>query len=462
MNDIGRLWKFVLGTLLCSGGATACDGFLEVELPGQLAEEGVFDPTLAPTILEGVISAYECGFSTLAAQYQSGAESVWWRATGFYGGAAEFNAPRAGNGGGCGAGNTDTGNWYVPYQGARVMGERLYERLGVWTDDEVPNRQKLMAETAVYVGALYNALGELFCEVAVDVGPAMTPTETLEISEEWLTRAIEDIGAVNDFSTTRTSSLLQLAHLLRARVRLTLGNNTGAASDAQLIQPNFVAWVTREPSVQERWNKFFNAMNTNRMGTIAGVQVNPEAGIDSVPFTGYRSLTIDAQGRSQINGLPVREVGTPDPRVPTERVPGAFTSVGPMEVWIQKKYVALGDDQAMARWAEAQLILAEIEGGQSAVNRINALRDKHSLPHFSSTDPQEIRNTIIEERRREFFLENRFWADKLRYDLWFPKGIGRAWPTHYVFGPTTCVLMPLTEYENNPNLEGDGSQFHQY
>jgi hypothetical protein len=148
--------------------------------------------------------------------------------------------------------------------------------------------------------------------------------------------------------------------------------------------------------------------------------------------------------------------------VPVEILPGPMGTDRQTQMYIQTKYDNYASDIPLARWAEAQLILAEIEGGQGTVARINNLRDVHGLPHFNSTDPTEIRDHLIEERRRELFLEGRFWADKLRFDLWFPRGVGLSIPeARGNYGFTVCILMPLSEYENNPNLRDgpDGMQF---
>jgi hypothetical protein len=272
---------------------------------------------------------------------------------------------------------------------------------------------------------------------------------------------------------TITESMEQLAHLIRARVRLDLGTKyaaageragylQGAAADAQMIEPDFAAYVTRDGAPDSRKNTFYWNHSVNTHGAIAGPQPDRVNVGQLIPFTGYRNLRIDAQGRAVVDGYPVVGTGTPDPRVPVEILTGHFGNDSQTQMYLQLKYVGYGDDIPLARWAEAQLILAEIEGGQSAVNRINALRDVHDLPHFSSSSPSEIRDAIIEERRREFFLEGRFWNDKLRHDLWFPRGVGLAVPERRgVYGRATCMVMPESEYQNNPNLRGgpDGSQW---
>ena len=53
------------------------------------------------------------------------------------------------------------------------------------------------------------------------------------------------------------------------------------------------------------------------------------------------------------------------------------------------------------------------------------------LPRVTYADPSdaaEIRLMIIEERRRQLFLEARFWSTKIRNTdlLWFPRGEGNT------------------------------------
>ena len=43
---------------------------------------------------------------------------------------------------------------------------------------------------------------------------------------------------------------------------------------------------------------------------------------------------------------------------------------------------------------------------------------------------------------------SRFLADKLRYDLWFPNGIG-ANHKGFTYGNARCFLMPESEYESD-------------
>ena len=462
----GRASSLPVSMLLISFALVGCDtldSLLEVEIPGQLTTQGVFIPAMAETVVLSAVAEIECGYSVLVAA-GSGREDAWWRTSALYGGWNQYGESRASSTGTCGPG---ANSFYMGFQGGRAMGEQIYELLGEWTDTQVPEREQLMAITATYVGLTYQIMGEVFCETAADQGPLMTPEETLAKGEEWIDQALVHLQSTGDFEfRSATPSLTQLARLIRARIRFATFDNAGASQDAAAIEPGFVAWVTRDASPNSRRNAFYWHHTIDNHGSIAGAQPDKQgAGWPGGvwPFTGYRDLRIDAQGRAEVDGFPVTGVGTPDPRVPVQRRGVHMGNDSRTPMWDQLKYTGYDSDIPLARWAEAQLILAEIEGGQAAIARINALRDVHDLPHYNVANPtaQQVENAIIEERRREFFLENRFWATKLREDLYFPHGVGLAEPeSRGLNGRTTCQLMPTNEYENNPNIDiptdGDG------
>ncbi len=418
-----------------------CDGILDVELPGQLTEADLLRPEMAPMMVNSAIADYECGFSEFVASI-GGLEDTFWESTGWFTRAwAEYQVQAttaAVNTLACGTSDTSAG-FFQAFQASRFQAEQAYDAIQGF-EGEVADPEQLLASAAVYAGLNYQLFGEHWCEMTADVGPVMTPQMTLGVGEEWFDRALNHLSASGDFSTATTPSMLQLAHLGRARVRFAMGDHQGAAQDAAQIEPGFVAWVTRDGAVRPRWNQIYQHHTRNQYSTVADtVWHNGE-----VVSTGYRHATINEAGNTTHGD------GVPDPRVPVEYTGGTGQD-GVTPHWIQTKYTGHSSDIPMARWAEAQLILAEIEGGQQAVDRINGLRDVHGLPHFSSSDPQEIQDQIIEERRREFFYEGRFHADKLRYDLWFPRGEGFN-HKGVAYGTTTCLPLADEERVNNPNV----------
>ncbi|MSR21752.1 MAG: hypothetical protein EXR91_12400 [Gemmatimonadetes bacterium] len=432
-------FRSALGALLVVA-LGACDSMLEVELPGNLTEDDLYLPASAEILVNSAIADFECAFSMYTA-VMSGAEDATWRTSGYFTTSTTYQSDRPA-GGGCTT-NIDTSeNWFQGFQKSRLLAENSYTYLTGWTDAEVANRTRLLATAAVYAGLFYSQIGEVYCEFALPGEALMTPMQTLQRAEQWFTVALGHIGS-GDYSIVSTTSLKQLAYLLRARVRLAMRNTAGAAADAALVAPGFAAWVTREPSVRPRWNAVYQAFNATRWRSFAG----PVRWLGHLPTqlvsTGYIGLTIKADGRPGVNS------GTADPRVKLTYT-GQFAQDGVTDQYTTSKYTGLGDDQRLASWAEAQYILAEIEGGQATVARINAVRvTKGITTAFVSADNDEIYSVLIEERRREFFLEGRHHADKLRYGLWFPRL--RGWNHKAVrYGSEYCLLMPESAYNLNP------------
>jgi hypothetical protein len=121
------------------------------------------------------------------------------------------------------------------------------------------------------------------------------------------------------------------------------------------------------------------------------------------------------------------------------------------------KYRSEGDDLPLVNWEEMVLIRAEAEGGQGAINLVNELRRAEGLPLVTYADPgnaAQIRNMIIEERRRALYVEGRFYFTKLKnLDLlWFPRGRGRTGTRRTDYGGAVRLIMPLEEFDLNPNL----------
>ena len=108
----------------------------------------------------------------------------------------------------------------------------------------------------------------------------------------------------------------------------------------------------------------------------------------------------------------------------------------------------------IARYEEAQLILAEAQGGAAAVTIINALRATQNLkPYTGATDAASIKNLIIDERRRALFVEGFRNYDIQRFSLPFNPVVGTTYPrAGGTYGNTVCLPLPDVERVNNPNV----------
>jgi len=450
----------------------ACDSILEVDLPGQVTEDALYTPGQAPILVNSVASLFECGYSDFVASDGAGYEDAMTRDTGWWGGRHEFDPePPTGE---CNTQDTGVG-WWTPLQAARLVGEETYRRISSeWDVSEIPgDPEKLMAELAIYNGATYGLFGEHFCEMSFEGGPLMSPDAVLAEAEQWLTDGLGHISAAGgDFALPAgvTSSARQLALLLRARVRWARGDATGAAADAGMINQGFVAYVTRDAGGERtRWNKVYNSHNQEQINTVIGAVTwwsgppNPATGVswpDTIPFTGYRDLGILADGRAvNDNGVPITTAdagASADPRVPVVDEGRVFNE---HPVWRQEKYPALDSNIPLAKWEEAWIIQAKIDGGQTAVDRVNDIRAAYGLPaaaYVNAADANQVRNLVLEDERRTLFLEGRWWSTKIQERLWFPRGVGNVQPpTTFGYLGGVRMVMPENEFRLNDNFSLD-------
>lgn len=414
-RDRGRRAWFRGAALVLVGAGllSACDNLLEVELPTRVPASTLDNPALAAVLVQGVIADFECALANYipatALLTDELIDATGWIAVTTWDQRRIF--PDNANLGTSSCTALGYGI-YTPLQTARFQAENVFERIMGFPDAEVPNKNSLLATAAAFAGYSYTLLGKGFCEMAVDEGPLMTPAQVLARAEERFSTAIELAQAANN------TQVLNLARVGRARVRLDLGKMVEAAADARLVPQGFVYNATRSAANARRWNRIAVDFHRNFFLSVA---------------PNFRNLTVD---------------GRPDPRVPVSDA-GRRGHDGVTPVFTQAKYTAEGDPIPIATWQEAQLILAEAEGGQAAVDAINRVGATYGLPAFSSSNPQEIRTQVIEERRRELFLEGHRLGDMLRYNLPFDTGV-----THkgVPFGDTRCLPLPDVERLNNPNI----------
>ena len=402
---------------------TGCGELLKSVAP-QLIEESVLEqPANAPVIVTGVVANFECAFAqyvavmgTLADEFSdSQANAAIWDID------RRTNFPSTGlyATGGCGG----FGGVYTPVSAARYMADNTLRLLEGWTDAEVPDRQALIARTAAYAGYSLILLGEGFCSAAIDLGPEMTPAQVFAQAEERFTRAIT---AAATFSGPTADSLRNFALVGRARARINLGKHAEAAADAALVPTGFVFNARYSAASGRSENRVFRVNNSS--GTIT---VDPS----------YRGLTVG---------------GVPDPRVPVVDA-GRGGSAPQIRLFAQTKYASLAAPMPIATWREAILIRAEaaLQAGNinGAVAFINQLRQRAGLAAYGGGDAAAVRAQLIEERRRELFLESHRLYDTIRFDIPLNPAPGAPFPNGGgTYGNNKCLPLPDIERLNNPNI----------
>lgn len=470
--------------LAVSVSATGCDGLLDIEVPGEVTLIEAMQPTQARLLVNSAISDIECAFSDLIALNAAGYEDAVRRTVGWWGGQFEYLVTPS-TGGTCSSGETSVA-WFNPLHKGRWMAEQVYDRLeNDWTVDQVPARTELMGTAAIYAGITYTLLGEHFCEVAADAGPLMSWEQSLALGEQWFSQALGHIGT-SDFAipTGVTGSARQMAHLLRARARFAQGNETGALADIAEVDQGFESFITRDGGdTRQRWNRpYASHIGLGWVALMGPIEwtgnPNPVNGASwpaVIPFTGYWDLAIGPDGRAiSADQYPITldDPGTvADTRVPAEPltdngVPIVGGDFG-YPMWQQQKYLTADADIPLAKWEEAWLIRAQIEGAPTAIGLVNDIREAHDLPTITGAyeaellgDEDAMRDMLIEEIRRTHFLEGRYWSTKLRNDdiLWFPRGEGIT-PWQHTLRTGVRMVYPGSEFQQNPNLteEDQGS-----
>lgn len=399
--------------ILAALGVAGCRGVLNVDLPTRVSAGVLNDPSFAPTMVQGSIADFECAYTNYAAATGLLTDELI-ESTGFI---AWFSwdlrrIPSSNSSLGI---NTCTGagyGVYTPLQTARFTAADSYARIKAFPDASVPNKTSLLATAAAYEGYALTLLGEGFCQMAIDGGPPLTPTQTLALAEARFSDAIQLA------TTAGNTPILDLALVGRARVRLDQGNKTGADADAQLVPQGFAFNATYDAASERHRNRVYVDNFVNLY-----TSVDPR----------FRNLTYG---------------GVPDPRVPTKNA-GRLGNDGVTALWQQLKYTTETSPMVIANWNEAQLIIAEAEGGQAAVDAINRLHAAAGLAPFASTDSATIVAQVYEERRRELFLTGHRLNDMLRLGIPFDTGVdAKGQP----FGTTTCLPLPDVETLNNPNF----------
>lgn len=404
----------------------ACSDILEQEAPSRVPAELLDDPQYATLRVRSAIGDFEC----MLAHYIISTGRVGDELADAQLGEAGWDYDRRTidpvRGGpyatvDCDGGTTIQG-YYVPLSVARFQADEILRLLEGWTDQQVPGRDSLIALAAVYAGYSLVYMGETMCSSAIDVGPEMTPAELLTEAEGRFTRAI-DAGSI-----ANTPDVVALAYLGRARARRSLDNLSDAKTDAEQVPPGFVYNATYSNAVFRRENRVYTQLFRDNASSVE---------------TPFRSLLTE---------------GAPDPRV-VVMDGGQLGQDTQTPVWVTTKYPSIDSPIPIGTYEEAQLIIAEalLEAGSptAAIGVIDALRDAIGVPDYSGpTDAQSVQNLIIEERKRELFLEGQRLADIIRYDLPLTPPPGTPFPKGSQYGTQVCFPLPDIERLNNPNIGG--------
>jgi starch-binding outer membrane protein, SusD/RagB family len=428
-NHHGRSTRRALCAVALLGilSSTGCGDIFDLKQSSssQIDASTLFVPKNAQLLVNGVIADFECAYIRVVAgegilgdeimnAFTNAANQDYDRRT--ITGSSNYT-------GGCGGAQFPS--FYTGLNTARGVADTTYAAISSWTDADVPNRQKLLAQAATYGAYSLIMLGESLCSAAINVGPELTPAQVFEEAVLRFDKGVTHATSANDTVT------LRLARLGRARALLNLGRLPEAAADAATIPANFLVGISTHDTYVRKQNIVFLHITQGFFGT-----VDPS----------FRNLT--------------QENGTPDPRV---RVTNANRNGNAgVAIWTPDKYPLVTTSIPLAKYAEAQLIIAEariaandLTGAATAINAARNSGGRTGMVQYDATGKTvaEVRTQLIEERRREFFLEgHRFW-DVRRFNLPLVPAAGAAYPAGGgTYGDARCFPLPNIERNNNPNI----------
>jgi hypothetical protein len=311
---------------------------------------------------------------------------------------------------------------YVPLSVARFTADAALRKLESWTDAQVPNRTDLIAQAAAHAGYSLVLLGEGMCSAAIDLGPELTRAQLQAAAEERFTRAIAAATASSN------AAIRNMALVGRARARINQGKLAEARADAVLVPDGFVRNATYSGAAVRRENRVWSMTSRNFFAT-------------SEPST--RDVRYGDVADPRIAIVDARTLGT-----------DGFTPI-----FRPTKYANVSAPIPIARYAEARLIIAEVDGGSAAVAIIDDLHRRANIPLFSTVVPNptaaQIRAQIVEERRRELFLEGHRLNDLNRFSVPLAPAAGTPYVARKggIYGDARCFPLPDIERLNNPSIK---------
>jgi hypothetical protein len=402
---------------------TACDNPLDVVTTSRIPAENIETPANAQLLIDGAIADFECAFAAYVVQSATvGEEFIYAQQTAAR---TPADARRVTENDGLYATNSCAGlGIYVPLQTARGTAETALSYLKGWTDAEVPvNRTNLIAIAAAYAGYSYVLLGEGFCTMAVsrinpdrsiDYGGEIQRDSVFKIAVARFSEAIAAAQSVNN------TDILRMSFLGRARAKLNLGDYAGAKADAQQVPAGYLKNATYSDAIGRRNNFVFNDnATTNRASSIGAP---------------YRTMV--------------------DTRVPIVATTFTTAATG-ITHFYQTKYTTASAPIPLATYEEAQLIIAEADiranNLAAALPILNASRARGGQTPFTGTTQAQYLAELVDQRRRELFLESHHLGDVIRYSITPTPAAGT--PYHFgggAYGTQICFPLPAAEKQNNP------------
>ncbi len=421
----------LLGALLLA----ACD--FETTNPGRVLEEDLNAESAVKPLVVGMSSDFSYEMDGIAFLMGRAADEM--TGSGSYSSTAEY---RVG----------DVPNEYVNAQWermsrARWVAETGIERMAAIEDYDFEGNE-LTARAYLYAGLSNRVLGESFCWVVFNGGPAQAPDSAFRRAVTWLTEAIYHAQLAGYTEVERA------AYGGRAQAYVGLEDWTNAVADAGQVPTSFVFNAFYDVASGREENEVY--IETHRRPEMSAI------------YTYADSVRLSATPPS------------PDPRTPfidcTQPGAGcghAQGADGATDHYQQMKYTDYGSEIPVVKGTEMRLIEAEAQlvqqgaaGIAGAIASINEVRDFWGLSLIDPTGMtlQDAWITLDHERHLTLWLEGRRFFDMRR---WEAAGLDYLPAVMFIHGGTlvyqgvdpraTCIPISQSECLVNDsiyNVEG--------
>ncbi|MEO7999159.1 MAG: hypothetical protein ABI852_17020 [Gemmatimonadaceae bacterium] len=317
-------------------------------------------------------------------------------------------------------GSLSTDLWFPISQAA--SGSHLVLGLALPTPDT--NINNVRAQT--WLGYSFELMAEFFCEGSVYSGPRLTTQNMLDSAVANFTKAIAS-GTAN--ATTAGVQLANVARVGRARAYLQMGKKAEAIADANLVPAGF----------SFNFNYVDDAGNRTRLNNRLWQFTSDRGSISVSPL--YQTFA--------------------DPRVkfklPSQHnLSAQDANAGPFV--IQDKYPTFNSPIRVASKLEADYIAAEAGSQADQLTLINARRTANGKPAYTgATTAAGVLAELMLQKAMDFFLEGQHMGD-FRRNPAAVVGLPVAGSTYFKpgfapIGSQSCIVLPVTETDNNPNFK---------
>jgi hypothetical protein len=415
-----------------AGATSGCDSLLNVTNPATFGDEDLNDPLLSPQVVNGVVARFQFMIDDLALNSAIITDEA---VTGNNFETVQRVDLRQ-------VDKNNSGDVYTPLQLTRALADSGEARLKRVHGDSAA-RHIDIARVQAYGAMTYTLMGEFLCAAPVEpTSGAVSPDSMFRIAIARSSAAIATVAAHRSSwgATTRADSALRMA---RADSLVNLARVAGARAHLNLGEKTQAAALARQVPAAFELRSFYNDVNSTNIFQSSTSGTNRNLGVD-VAFRGLNDPRVrhsarDSTGHDQRTRLFTPRV-SPSFSGYNATTPASFTRSTSIRV---------------ASGLEAQYIVAESEGPTAAnVAFLNSRREIGGQAALTSPTQAEFLTALIDQRRRDFFLDGHRLGDLRRYKRlyglnFFPTG---QHPTanRGAYGTSECFVPTTAEEVGNP------------